>query len=416
MSKYKIVGQKELTGEVRIGGAKNAALKIIAASIMADSPSTIHDVPRIKDIEILEEIIIKAGGKVDVDGNTVRIDPRGIKTTKLDEELTKKLRGSIVLTGPMLSKFNEVEFAQPGGCLIGARPIDTHLDVFRQFGIVLIEHGESYELKGKPKAGEVIMSELSVTATENAIMSAVLSEGTTTIHAGAAEPEIYDLIKYLNAMGAKITCTEGHSMVIEGVKKLRGVKHTVLPDRIEAGTYIFIALATNSKITLENVHPKEMMHIIKKLSDAGANLEFTENSISINKNNDLKAIDIDTRTYPGFPTDLQSQYAVYSTTTNGKTRIFETLFESRFGYIDEIKKMGANIEVEGPHIVNIHGPVELNGTNIDANDIRGGAALVLAGLIAKGETTINGIELIERGYEGMEEKLKALDADIEKIS
>jgi len=415
MSKYKIVGQKELAGEVRIGGAKNAALKIIAASVMADSPSTIHDVPRIKDIEILEEIIVKAGGKVDVDGNTVRIDPRGIKTTKLDEELTKKLRGSIVLTGPMLSKFNEVEFAQPGGCLIGARPIDTHLDVFRQFGIVLIEHGESYELKGKPKAGEVIMSELSVTATENAIMSAVLSEGETKIYAGATEPEIHDLVTYLNKMGAKITADHSHTYTVVGVDKLKGAEHTIIPDRIETGTYLLIGLATNSEITINNVRPETLMHLIKKLRNAGAKLTVGKDSITTQKGQTYKAIDIDTRTFPGFPTDLQSQYAVYSTTTDGKTRIFETIFESRFGYIDEIKKMGANIEVEGPHIVNIDGPIELNGTNLDANDIRGGAALVLAGLIAKGETTINGIELIERGYEGMEEKLKALGADIEKI-
>lgn len=415
MAKYKITGQNELSGKIRMGGAKNAALKIIPAAIMANSPSTIHDVPRIKDIEKLEEIIVKAGGKIDVDGNTVKIDPTGIKSTKLDDELTMKLRGSIVLAGPMLSRFGEVEFAQPGGCLIGARPIDSHIDVFKQFGVELEERGESYALKGKPKAGEIIMSELSVTATENAIMCAVLSKGTTKVYAGATEPEIHDLVAYLNKMGAKIEADHSHTYTITGVDKLEGVEHTVIPDRVEAGTYLLMGLATNSEITIDNVRPDLLMHVIKRLTDAGAKLNIENNQIKVFKSHTLKAIDIDTRTYPGFPTDLQSQYAVYSTTTNGATRIFETIFESRFGYIEEIKKMGADIEVEGPHIVNIHGPVELNGHEIDANDIRGGAALVMAGLIAKGETTINGIELIERGYERMDEKLKSLGANIEKI-
>ena len=416
MSKYKIVGQNELSGKVRVSGSKNAALKIIAASVMANSVSTIHDVPRIKDIEIIEEIIVNAGGKVEVKKNSVTIDPSQIKTTKLDDNLTKKLRGSIVLAGPMLSRFKEVEFAQPGGCLIGARPIDSHLDVFSQFGIELEEKGESYALKGKPKAGEITMSELSVTATENAIMCSVLSPGVTNIYAGATEPEIHDLIDFLDKMGAKIETSEGHVITVTGVDQLKGVEHTILPDRVEAGTFILIAIASNSEITIENVRPKHMMHLIKKLKDAGAKLEISSSSITVKKNHGLKAINIDTRTYPGFPTDLQSQYAVYSTITNGSTRIFETLFESRFGYIDEIKKMGADIEVEGQHIVNIQGPVELNGATIDANDIRGGAALVMAGLIAKGETIIDGIELIERGYEKMDEKLNALGAKITKLS
>jgi UDP-N-acetylglucosamine 1-carboxyvinyltransferase len=416
MSKYKILGGEHLKGNVRVSGAKNSALKIIAASIMGDSPSVIHDVPRILDIEKLESIIEKAGAKIDVDGNTVRIDPSGIKATKLDHDLVKQLRGSIVLAGPMLSRFKEVEFAQPGGCLIGARPIDTHLHVFSQFGITMEEGKDSYTLRGKPKASDVTLRELSVTATENAIMSAVMAPGATTIHAGACDPEIEDLINFLNKMGAKIETHFGHKIVISGVDKLSGSEHTVIPDRIEAGTYLLAALATNSEITIENVNTEHIKHVISRIKSSGAELVIEDNKVSTFKHQALKAIDIDTRTYPGFPTDLQSQYAVYSCVTDGSTRIFETIFESRFGYIEELKKMGADISIEGPHVVYIHGPVTLQGTEIDALDIRGGAALVMAGLIASGTTIISNIELIKRGYEKMAEKLVSLGVKIEEIN
>ncbi|OGD65933.1 UDP-N-acetylglucosamine 1-carboxyvinyltransferase [Candidatus Berkelbacteria bacterium RIFOXYA2_FULL_43_10] len=415
MSVYKIIGGEHLHGSVKISGAKNAALKIIAASIMADSPSTIHDVPRILDIIKLEEIIEQAGAKINVDGNTVVIDPSSINTTKLDHDLVKQLRGSIVLAGPMLSRFHQVEFAQPGGCLIGARPIDTHLHLFSQFGIKLVEGGDSYTLKGKPVSGDITLNELSVTATENAIMASVLSPGTTTIYAGACEPEIENLIDFLNNMGAKIKTYFGHKIEIEGVEKLHGTEHRIIPDRIEAGTYILAALATNSEIEVTNINPEHLKHVLNRIKNSGADISVSANSLSTKKHSGLKSVDIDTRTYPGFPTDLQSQYAVFSATTTGSTRIFETIFESRFGYIEEIKKMGADISVESPHIVYVHGPVTLQGTEIDALDIRGGAALVMAGLIANGTTTINGAELIKRGYEDMAGKLQKLGANIEEI-
>lgn len=415
MSQYKIIGGEHLHGSVRISGAKNAALKIIAASIMADSPCTIHDVPRILDIVKLEEIIERAGAKINVEGNTVTIDPSSINTTKLDHDLVKQLRGSIVLAGPMLSRFHQVEFAQPGGCLIGARPIDTHLNLFSQFGIELVEGKDSYMLKGKPQAGDIVLQELSVTATENAIMTAVLAPGVTTIHAGACEPEIEDLINFLNKMGADVKTYFGHKIIVNGVDKLSGTEHTIIPDRIEAGTYLLCALATNSEITVENINPDHLKHVISRIKSCGAKLFIEKNKISTLKHATLKSVNIDTRTYPGFPTDLQSQYAVFSTTTAGSTRIFETIFESRFGYIEEIKKMGADISIESPHIVYVHGPASLQGTEIYALDIRGGAALVMAGLIANGTTTIRGAELIKRGYEDMVGKLQKLGAKIEGI-
>ncbi|MFA7243701.1 MAG: UDP-N-acetylglucosamine 1-carboxyvinyltransferase [Patescibacteria group bacterium] len=416
MAKFVIEGSADLSGMVKVSGAKNAALKIIPAAIMADSPSTIHNVPNIADIRTLEDIIRSIGAKIDVDGNSVTIDPRPINSTNLDRNLTKKLRGSIVMAGPMVGKFGKVTFAQPGGCLIGARPIDSHLNVMKQFEISVEEHDDSYSLTGKPKAADIILPELSVTATENAIMTAVMASGTTTISVANAEPEIGDLIDFLNSMGAKIQGKDTHKLTIEGVSELHGVTHRVIPDRIEAGTFLCMAVATNSCIEIYDVIPDHMAIVLKKLADMGANFSIKNKdgkyNIITQKRGELESIDIDPRTYPGFPTDLQSVYAALSTQSDGPTRIFETLFESRFAYISELKKMGANIAVESPHIVYVYGPEPLVGCEIESNDIRGGAALVAAALIANGTTTINNIELIDRGYEKIDEKLHSLGTNI----
>lgn len=417
MSQFIVKGDAKLSGKVVVSGAKNAALKIIAASIMADSPSIIENVPRISDIITLENIIRSTGVKIDVENNTVTIDPTSMTNSKLDANLIKKLRGSIVLAGPMIGKMGKVTIAQPGGCLIGARPIDSHLDVMRQFGVEVIEQNDTYILQGKPKAADIILSEMSVTATENAIMTAVLACGISTISVANVEPEIGDLIDFLNSMGAEISGRDTHKLTIKGTKNLKGVKHRILPDRIEAGTFLCLAIASNSEITICDVIPDHLSIVIKKLKDMGAEFEFEKTpegktNIITHKRGELKSIDIDPRTYPGFPTDLQSVYAVLSTQSDGPTRIFETLFESRFGYISELKKMGANISIESPHIVYIYGPEPLNGAEINSSDIRGGAALVIAALIANGNTVINDIEFIDRGYEKIDEKLASLGANI----
>lgn len=413
MSKFKIIGPSKLSGSVKISGAKNSALKLIAASIMSESPSTIHNVPRIKDIKKIEDIIEKTGAKVDVKGSSTTIDPSSINTNILDKELSEKIRASIVLAGPMLARFGEVIFYQPGGDLIGARKIDDHLDVFRQFGIKVEIDDDKYTLKGKPRGGEIILPKISVTATENAIMLGAMAEGQTIIHCGAAEPEIKDLSDYLNSMGATIK-NSGHDIEIKGVASLSGCEHTTITDRIEAGTFLMMAIATNSEIIIENVNTNHLSLVLKVLRDSGANFEIMNNSIRTYKHTGLNSYDIDTRTYPGFPTDLQSVYAVYSTQTNGSTRIFETLFESRFAYIEELTKMGANIKVEGPYIIHVMGPNNLNAANINSNDIRGGAALILAALLSQGETKIDNIEQIERGYEKIDEKLRSLGASVER--
>ena len=413
MSKYVINGCAELKGKVKISGAKNSALKLISASIMADGASTIHNVPQIKDIEKIEQIIEKTGAKITVNGNSVTVDPTNINTHVLDKDLSEKIRASIVLAGPMLARFGEVTIYQPGGDLIGVRKIDDHLDVFRQFGVSINVEGEKYTLSGKPKGSEITLPKISVTATENAIMLATLASGKSTIHVAAAEPEISDLTDYLNSMGAKIE-NRGHDIIVQGVEKLVGTEHTVIADRIEAGTFLMMALATNSEIEIENVNKNHLSLVLKVLREGGAKFEISDNSIRTKKHICLNSYDIDTRTYPGFPTDLQSVYAVYSTQTSGSTRIFETLFESRFGYIEELKKMGAKINIESPHIVYIFGPDQLIGANISSSDIRGGAALILAALLANGTTTIDNVEQIERGYENIDQKLRNLGVTIAK--
>lgn len=418
MSKYIINGPAKLSGKVKISGAKNAALKLIPAAILADSPSTITNVPDIVDVEKMIHIIQGTGAKIEKNSNCVKIDPRTIKKTDLDENYVKKLRGSIVMVGPILARFGKVKFFQPGGCLIGARGIEDHLDLFEQLGVNIITHKDHYEMIGKPKANEIILNR-SVTTTENAIMATVLSPGKTTICVAAAEPEIVDLANFLNKMGAKISGAGTHNIVIYGVDNLHGVDYEVMPDRIEAGTYLSMAIATNSEIEVSPIIPENLSIVLRRFKQIGAKFKIEPikkyYKIITQKHAKLKSHNIDTRTYPGFPTDLQSVYAVLSTQTSGPTRIFETIFENRFGYIEELKKMGANINAETAHIVSIDGPQKLKGTNINSLDIRGGAALVLAALIANGQTEIKNIKLIERGYEQMDQKLKSLGADIKVI-
>lgn len=419
MAKFIIKGGKQLKGTIKISGAKNAALKILPAAILADSPSTICNVPDIADIQLMIKILESIGAKVKFENNIVEIDPEAVKTSTPDAHLIKKLRGSIVLVGPLLAKFGNAKISQPGGCLIGARPIDDHLDVFKQLGINITENDEEYSLKGKPQAAKVVLSKMSVTATENAMMAAVLSSGTTKIVVAAAEPEIVDLALYLNKMGARISGAGTHEIIIKGVDRLHGVEHLIIPDRIEAGTYIMAAIATNSEVEIGPFISDHLNVVLKKLKYSGANFDIFEKDgqeyIKTQKHGQLKAQDIDTRTYPGFPTDLQSPYVVLMTQAQGECTIFETIFEGRFLFLDEIKIMGAKTEILSPHIVKVIGPTKLSGQNIYSRDLRGGAALVIAGLVAKGTTVITNIEFINRGYENMDKKLAGVGADIRRI-
>ena len=419
MAKFEIEGGFKLHGTIPISGAKNAALKILPASILADSTSEISNMPNISDIDVMLDILRSIGAKIEISDHTTVIDPTNISSYKPDADLMKHLRGSIVLIGPLLAKFGKAEFSQPGGCLIGARPIDDHLDIFRQMGVKITLKGDKYILNGKPKASDVVLNKLSVTATENAIMASVLSLGTTHIHVAAAEPEIADLADFLNKMGAKITGAGTHDIVIEGVSKLRGAKHHILPDRLEAGTYLMAALATNSELKIGPVIPDHLSLVVKKLEAAGANIEIVEENgqkyFQTRKCKGLKGVDIDTRTYPGFPTDLQSPAVTLLTQAEGTSHIFETLFEGRFLYLEELMTMGAKAEIISQHIINIKGKTNLKGKEIFSRDLRGGAALVIAGLIANGKTIINGLEFIDRGYEDMDGKLRTAGAHIKRV-
>jgi len=420
MSKFRIIGRKELSGEVTVSGAKNAALKILPAAILASSPSIIKNVPKILDIEKMVSIIASIGADIKLENNVVTIDPANINSTHPDEKMVKKLRGSIVLVGALLSRFGEAVFSQPGGCLIGARSIDDHLDVFRQLGIDIEYKGDKFIFKGKPKAGIVVLNKMSVTATENAILATVLSPGTTHIHVAAAEPEITDLANYLNKMGAKITGAGTHDITVVGVSELHGTEYEILPDRVEAGTYIMIGIMANSEITVGPFVSEHLAIVLKKLENIGAKFEITvregKEYIKTLKHEKLIAEDIDTRPYPGFPTDLQSFYAVLMTQAEGRSRIFETMFEGRFASIEELQILQAKTEIVNPHEFIVDGPTSLKGSTISSKDIRGGASLVAAALIAEGETTIEDIEFVDRGYEKIDDKLNKLGASIERIN
>lgn len=420
MAKFEIEGGQRLHGTITISGAKNAALKILPASILADSPSEISNIPVISDITVMANILCTIGAKIEIKGHTAIIDPTGINSYRPDTDLMKHLRGTIVLVGPLLSKFGHAEFSQPGGCLIGARPIDDHLDLFRQMGVKIEQKNDKYILTGKPKACDIVLNKLSVSATENAIMATVLSPGITKIHVAAAEPEIADLANYLNKMGAKISGAGTHDIVIEGVAKLRGAKHDIVPDRVEAGTYLMAAIATNSEVKIGPVVPDHLNIVIKKLQATGARIDIVEEDgqkyFQTRHHKGLKAENIDTRTYPGFPTDLQSPFVTLMTQAEGTSQIFETLFEGRFLYLEELTTMGAKAEIVSQHIINVTGKTDLKSKELFSRDLRGGAALVIAGLIAEGRTIINGLEFIDRGYEDMDGKLRAAGAKIRRVN
>ncbi len=419
MASFKITGQKELNGEINVSGAKNSAPMILVAAILADSASTIHNVPDTVDINKTIDILESIGAKVSFEDNTIILDPAGVNSFHPDEKLMKKLRASIVLVGALLSKFGQAVFSQPGGCLIGSRPIDDHIDLFKQLGVEINEDDCCYKLNGQPKSGKVVLNKMSVTATENAILVAVFSAGKTEIHVAAAEPEIADLANYLNKMGAKISGAGTHTIIVEGVEKLSGVVYDVLPDRIEAGTFLIAAVTTNSELTIGPIVSDDMSLFLKKLKDTGAKYEIViqngKEFIKTHHHGELVAQSIDTRPYPGFSTDLQSPYAALMTQAQGTSDIFETMFEGRFASIEQLQLLGGQTEILNPHEFVVHGPSKLVGATVSSGDIRGGVSLVIAALVAEGETTITDIEFIDRGYEKIDEKLRGVGAEIERI-
>ena len=412
MSKFIIQGGKKLEGEIKISGSKNAALPIIAATILNSGTTTLYNVPNIQDVNTMFEILKKIGATIKRKNNKIIINTNKIHTYEIPDDLMRQMRSSVILAGALLGKYHKARFSCPGGCDIGSRPIDLHLKGFEKLGVeIKEEYGEICCNSEKIIGTQIHLDFPSVGATENIILASCLGEGITIITNAAREPEIEDMIKYLNKMGAKIIGAGTDKIEITGVKRLSEVSYNIMPDRIEAGTYLAAGAITGGDIRLINVNPSHIEPILNKLDEVNCKLDISNNEIEIIAPKRVKATDIKTMPYPGFPTDMQSIFGALLITAKGTSVITENIFESRYKYSQELIRMGAKINIEG-RIAIIKGTKRIQGTNVIATDLRGGASLVIAGLYAKGITQVDNIHYILRGYENMDEKLKKIGAKI----
>lgn len=414
MPNYIIEGGKRLEGKVEVSGSKNASLPIMAAAILNKGMTKLYNVPNIRDTKITQEILRFLGCKIKNHHGKLEINSKNITRKEIPEDLMHQMRSTVILAGALIGRFKEAKFSYPGGCDIGARPIDLHLESFKKLGINITEEGGFILCKCDKIIGANIDLDFpSVGATENIILASVYAEGTTRISNAAMEPEIVDLANCLNKMGAKIQGAGTNVIQITGVKRLKDISYMVMPDRIEAGTLLCMIAATGGKAELNKVEPFHISPILNKLRECGCKIEEKEKSVYIEAPKRLRAVDIKTMPYPGFPTDMQSVFASMLTTAKGTSVIIENIFENRYRYIPELKRMGAKATVEGKTAV-INGVKKLSGTTVKSTDLRGGAALVLAGLTAKGKTTVTNTQYILRGYENLDEKLVHLGANIYK--
>ena len=415
MEKLFIQGGRRLSGTVKISGAKNAVLPVIAASLLASTPSVIEEIPDLDDVTTITEVLQYLGLNTRREPGRLFIDSTGIKSCEASYELVRKMRASFLVMGPLLSRFQEARISQPGGCAIGTRPIDLHLKGFEALGAEIIQgHGfiEARAPKGLQGA-KVYLDFPSVGATENIMMAASLANGRTIIENAAQEPEIVDLANYLNAMGANVRGAGTNAIRIEGVKNLTGTTYAVIPDRIEAGTYMVAAAITGGDVLLKNVSYEHLKPLVAKLKEAGVAIEQDVDQMRVTASGGLRAVDIKTLPYPGFPTDMQAQFMALMSVADGSSVVSETVFENRFMHVDELKRMGANIRVDG-RIAMLDGVKKLTGCPVTATDLRAGAALVLAGLAAEGQTEIGSVYHIDRGYDRIVDKLQGLGADISR--
>lgn len=401
-------------GSVRIAGMKNAATPILAACLLAEKKCVINNIPDITDVRVMMDILRDLGLGVSFENHTAIISPGRIKKIK-KVDLINKLRSSILVLGPLLARQKNVSLPEPGGCIIGKRPIDTHLYAFLKLGAKVRHVGANISIRAeKLKGNNIVLPEFSVTATENLIMAGCMAQGKTIIKLAAIEPHVQDLIKFLNKMGACIKLGSEHTISIEGVKKLGGAVHTLIPDSIEAGTFAIAALLTRGRLNLKGVNHSHLDAVYELLERIGAKLELKKDSLIISAKDKLEAFKFQSMPYPGMPTDLQAPFGVLATQCNGTSLIHDPMYEGRLGYINELEKMGANATICDPHRVLVSGPTKLAGTNIKGLDLRAGATLVLAGLIAKGTTEVFGAENLDRGYEGFDERLRKLGAEIQR--
>mgnify|MGYP000779990904 FL=1 len=417
MEQYIIKGGNPLVGEVEIGGAKNAALAILAAAIMTDETVTIDNLPDVNDINVLLEAISGIGAEVDrIDRHTVRINGSNIENFDIEYDYIKKIRASYYLLGALLGKYKRAEVALPGGCNIGSRPIDQHLKGFRALGAdVDIMHGAIVAKADELHGSHIFLDVVSVGATINIMMAASLAPGRTILENAAREPHVVDVANFLNSMGANIKGAGTDVIRIKGVEKLHRTEYSIIPDQIEAGTFMFAAAATGGDVTVRNVIPKHLEATTAKLEEIGCEVEEFDDAVRVRAPKRLRRTHVKTLPYPGYPTDMQPQIAVTLALAEGTSIVTESIFENRFKYADELSRMGANIKVEGNSAI-IDGVKKLTGARVSAPDLRAGAALVIAGLAADGITVVDDIVYIQRGYENFEDKLRSLGAEIERVS
>ncbi|MDT5262980.1 MAG: UDP-N-acetylglucosamine 1-carboxyvinyltransferase [Acidobacteriota bacterium] len=422
MDKFRITGGHPLSGRVTVSGAKNSALPCLAAAILTPETVTLHNVPYVRDCMTQRRLLEDLGATVLVpDLRTHKITAANIETFEAPYELVKTMRASVLALGPLVARFGKAKVSLPGGCAIGTRPIDLHLEALKLLGAqVHLESG--YVVARSPKGGRLIGDEITfpkvtVTGTENLLMAATLARGTTRLHNAAREPEIEDLADLLNRMGARVRGAGTESITVEGVEALGGAEHTIIPDRIETGTFIVAAAITNGELEIKDCQPRHLGAIIERLRDAGVEIEEV-NPTTLHARRSpagLSARDLVTDPYPGFPTDMQAQYMALMTQAVGRARVTETIFENRFMHASEMQRMGASIRIESHNTALVEGPTRLMGARVQASDLRASACLVLAGLAAQGETTIDRVYHIDRGYEKIEGKLRAVGADIERL-
>ncbi len=411
---YIVKGGKSLKGTVSVSGSKNASLPILAASIISGKTTKLYNLPNIEDVRTTLQILEFLGCKIKRDKSKVIINSKNLKEKRIPDNLMRKLRSSVILAGAMLARFKETQFSYPGGCDIGSRPIDLHLKAFQKIGIKIDETTSFIECKcDKIESNEIHLDFPSVGATENIILASVIGKHEVKIENAAMEPEIIDLAQFLNKMGARIYGAGTNLIKIIGVENLKDVSYKIMPDRIETGTLLVATAMTGGNVTVTNAVPEHISPLISKLTEMGCKIQSTNNEINIQAPSKLKATDIKTLPYPGFPTDLQPIFSTMLTIAKGTSVVTENIFENRFKFVQELKRMGAKVNQEGTTII-IKGVRKLHGAEVQSTDLRGGMALVLAGLVAKGTTKVEKVEYILRGYENIDFKLNNLGANIER--
>ncbi len=417
MHVFEIIGGKQLKGEIAVFGSKNAATPILAATLLTAETSLIHNIPRIEDVlrmlEILESMGVEVAWK---DDHSVQITPGNYDVTKLDQSLVKQLRSSILLLGALSAKQNHFSLSHPGGCVIGARPVDTHMDALHKLGVAVSKTARGYEIDAtERKASTLVLRESSVTATENVLMLSSVLPGITTIKLAACEPHVADLCHFLMGLGVKIDGVGTTTLLVTGKENLQGTEHTLIPDANEAATFLILGAATKSPLTVVNAREEHLDAVLEKLREFGVDFAIEDNQITVIPGMLEAVTKVDTRVYPGIPTDVQAPFGILATQAVGETLIHDPLFEGRFNYVQELEKMGGHAKVLNPHQVVVTGATKLKGTRIKSYDLRAGAALIIAALCAEGTTIIEEIYQVDRGYERIEERLAGIGADIKRL-